>query len=276
MRKFVVLALVGSMVAAAAPAAQAQGIGGLINGAREIDGLLNGGKNRNKKNDALGMIERAALLSTLSNPQVDPSMSTSQTQIHGYANANYKMQGAVGGSLIGAIAGCLIADGLLDKNCGDGALLGAVLGGGIGYVVGGNAQKRQEVYASTENNLTAKLQAAEQDLADARATREAAEMLVAEHRSTLASLQQKRNRNQISREQYAKEVGYMVKDVEALGAAKKGLEGQLTSLNAAIANTTEPAESSKLTAVYVKLQAEDQALDKALRSLSGMVEGAKV
>ncbi len=285
MRRHMTLVLAGCALAAvAAPGAQAQGIGGILSGTCQIaGGLFGGNKNKREVDEACrqaeaakAQIEQVNVMATLSNPKADPKMSKSQSQVHSYAGSNYQMEGAVGGGFLGGVAGCLVAEALLDKDCGDGFLIGAVLGAGLGYVVGGNAQKRQGVYADTENNLNSKLQAAQQDLTDAQATRAAAEMLVTEHRATLASLQQKRARNQVSREQYAKEVGYMMKDVEALGAAKKGLEGQLVSLKAAIDNTKTPADADQLKAVYVQLQTEDRALDSALRNLSGMVEGAKV
>ena len=225
-------------------------------------------------------IEKSAkalsLVTTMASLKADPSMSPSQSQIHNHVNQNYQMQGAIGGAALMAVVGCLVADYMIDAKCTDGAILGALAGGAIGYVVGGNVAERQKAYASKETTLNAKLAAAEQDLSDAKSMRIAAENLVKEHRATLAQLRQNRSNSDAAKSKMATEVGYMVKDADMLKTAKRGLEGQLASLKTAIANTPKAADASKLQAVYTQLQAEDRALDAALNSLSDVIDSAKI
>jgi len=235
---------------------------------------IGGGKGQ--QSNPLEMAKALELANTLAAKPTDPNMSQSQQQIHSYTKQNYQMQGAAGGAALLAIVGCLVADYVMDSSCTKGAIVGGLAGGVIGYVVGGNVADRQEVYASKEANLGAKLTAAEQDLADAKATRLAAEDLVKEHRATLDGLRREVARDKSKQNKMALEVSYMIKDAETLKTAKRGIEGQLASLQTAIANTPKQADASKLQAVHVQLQAEDRALDAALNNLGGVIESAKI
>lgn len=218
--------------------------------------------------------KKALMVAQLSNAKRDPSPSASAEQVHDYAG-NYQTQGAFWGLLIGAVTGCVLAD-LFDMKCKDGVVVGAVLGAGVGIVVGSNVGKRQDVYASKEIDLNQKLVAAEADLADATATREAAERLLAEHRAKLSALKRQKAGSQETRDKMTTQIGYMSKDLEALTLANNGLKKQLESLNAAIAQTTSSADASKLRVVYTKLQAESTKLQAALDSMSNSLEDARI
>lgn len=221
------------------------------------------------------VVEKGMLLGQLQASPANPNPSVNGAQVQNYSR-NYQAQGAIWGALIGAIGGCLLADFILDMDCTKGAIFGGAIGAAVGVAAGSDVGKRQEVYAKKEISLNEKLSAANADLADAKATRVAAENLVTEHRKTLASLRQKQNGSQQARQDMTKQVGYMSKDLEALTLANNGLKKQLESLDASIKAAKSTEDSNKLRPVYTQLQAESVKMEAALKSMSGAIEDARV
>ncbi len=232
--------------------------------------------NGQEKDAATAAIEMALLQSQLSTAQRSPNPSPHQSQLHTYSDS-YTMQGAGWGGLAGAIAGCLVADYLLDGSCSEGAIYGTLIGGTVGAVAGSRVGQRQEVYRDRELALRDKLTTARADLQDARDTRMAAEQVVASHRQNLATLTSQYERGQVTRDRLVRELGYAKEDAEALAAAHKGLDQQISELDTAIANSQpDPAAQAEARQIIASLEAERDILDRNLRALSGTVQEVRV
>ena len=212
----------------------------------------------------------------LSQASRDPEPTRHQRNLYSYAD-NYKVQGGFIGGIVGAVAGCVVAKDLMGSDCAKGVVYGAAVGGTVGYVAGSKIGERQEVYANQEKDLKGKLAVAQADLSDAKRARSSADRVVASHKVKLASLQQQYKRKRVTRDQYMEELGYATKDLEALSMSKKGLEKQVAAARSSLANAkASPGDQKQMEQVVEQLERENEAMGKALKTLSGVVETARV
>ena len=280
-------ALSGAMVLAFAPAAHAQNWGDIIGGAASGDedqvvcGVFGSCEDDQQSNDSeMSEIELGLMLvqttNMLNSAERTATPSADQAQLYNYSD-NYAVQSGMMGGFVGALAGCLIADYLLDASCSEGMLIGAPLGGVAGAVIGSRIGERQEVYRDQEASLNTKLTTARSDLEDARSARVAAERVANSHRTRLTQLQADYDREAISQSEFEQEIGYMMEDIEALTAARNGLNGQIELLREQIDQSqTTPEERAEAQRIIADLQTESDQMTEALNAMTGNVQTARI
>ncbi len=270
--------------------AQAQGWGDIVKGAvqdeadKQLCGFL-GGSNceREETSDDNQMsagevaIQLGLLQNQLSSNSVrTPTPSSAQSQLYDYSD-NYAVQGGIIGGIALALAGCLLADYVLDASCSEGIIYGGLIGATVGAVAGSQVGQRQEIYRDNEISLNDKLTTARSDLEDARSARAAAEQVAASHRSRLTSLNTQYERGEVTREQLVREIGYATDDMESLTAASNGLGDQIALIEQSIANSQpDPAAQAEARQIIEDLREEQAGIDVALQALSGTVQQVRV
>lgn len=123
--------------------------------------------------------------------------------------------GAVAGAMLGALLGALTDS----KNPGRGAVIGAAAGGVIGGASGYYIATENEQYASREQALEARIQAAQNEAASYRQIAASSSKVAAENRRKLAMLEQQYRNGQISAREYKGRTEAMYEDVRLMDEA---------------------------------------------------------
>jgi hypothetical protein len=119
--------------------------------------------------------------------------------------ASMRTQGAIGGAIIGGIAGAL----LVRKNRGVGAAGGALAGGALGYLGGAYVARLNETAEDRRDDLEVQLAAAKETVADTqRAVADNREIVRAE-RKRIERLNQEYRAGKITADQYRDQIGQL-------------------------------------------------------------------
>lgn len=123
--------------------------------------------------------------------------------------------GAVAGALLGALVGAL-AD---SDNRGRGALIGAAAGGALGGASGYYIASQNEQYASREQALDARIQAASNEANSYRQIAASSARVAADNRQKIALLEQQYRAGQISAKDYRNRTASMQEDLRLMDEA---------------------------------------------------------
>lgn len=123
--------------------------------------------------------------------------------------------GAVAGALLGALVGALSDS----KNRGRGALIGAAAGGALGGASGYYIASQNEQYASREQALDARIQAASNEANSYRQIAASSARVAADNRRKIALLEQQYRAGQISAKDYRNRTASMQEDLRLMDEA---------------------------------------------------------
>lgn len=172
--------------------------------------------------------------------------------------------GAVVGGLLGAVTGALVCGDNWATCAAAGGAGGVVAGGGAGYLVGGQNCK----YATEQDHLNQRIAEARQErmeYADANAN---ARVVVAQHKSTIARLNDEYSRGQIDAERYKQQLVSLNDDIAALRKLIDSNERTVASFQATSANIeAKGISAAALSQEEVQLRAQRQALEEQLDGL---------
>jgi hypothetical protein len=188
-------------------------------------------------------------------------------------------QGALYGAGVGAALGCasvLLTDGDA-RDCLERAAIGGVIGAAAGAAGGYLVQQRDGSYAIAEQQLEQRLAAAEQELAEARRTRAAAEHMVGQHERDLARLSEAVEEGRASYVLLDRAVAHAREDARAVAEQNTVLKRQVAALEA----ETEALEGNdvavppELARVRDQLRLEQDRLERQLRILTEIATNAE-
>lgn len=174
-------------------------------------------------------------------------------------------EGVAAGAVVGAIAGALIAD--------DDPLAGAAIGGVAGGVIGGLAgsyiAERQAEYADEEDLLDAMISDVRLKNTEAAELVQSMEVVLAEDRRQLALLQQQRQADQITAEEYEGKLAIIRSDQEQMTESHESAKEQLKTFQEArdIYKTENPGTST------AKMDTELATLQSRIDSMGKIVDG---
>lgn len=120
--------------------------------------------------------------------------------------------GAVAGAVIGGLLGALLDSNNRGRGAALGAAAGAALGGGAGYYIA----SQNERYASSEQALYAKIQAADREVVRFRGMVANTQTVVAQQRQRLQMLQQQYRAGRVSEAEYRNRLAVAREDAEAI------------------------------------------------------------
>lgn len=207
------------------------------------------------------------------NPPKEENQTAEQKALYGYSDDRAKKnvfgkRMAVGGGILGGLVGCQFANDC-KKGAAIGALAGAAIGGGSGYLLG----KRQDDYADEYDYLDAKVEGAELELAEARSARKASEKIVDTRKKNLAKLRKEYQTDKSKQEALAKEIGEATYDAEQIAVAKNAVDANIKNLEEDLAAfPPETPQSKKLAQQKAELVSERDKLNKQLAELTDALE----
>lgn len=207
------------------------------------------------------------------------SASDDRRTLQDYA-AGETAQGALYGAGIGAAAGCasiILADDRDLESCLKRAAVGGALGAAAGAATGYVIRDRRDRYAVDEGRLEERLRLARAEVEEAQEAGDAAQRVVADHRATIERLESEVARGEASHEELEHAVSEAREDAEQIRQARRGLERQVASMDAELAELRErrieaPAE---LAHRRDELRQELARLDRQLQTLTGVADVAE-
>ena len=135
--------------------------------------------------------------------------------------------GLTAGAILGALAGALLAG----KNSrGSGALIGGAAGAALGGAGGAAIADRNQRYASREQELNARITAAQKEANDFREMAALSERIRADNEKRLAELDASYKSGRISAAQYRREAQSMERDVAELRRSLEANDKVLASI----------------------------------------------
>ncbi len=169
-------------------------------------------------------------------------------------------QGVVGGAVLGAAAGALLAAALGgdDRQIAHGAIAGAAVGGVAGAADAGNVNAHARAQYEQQQSLENQIAAADRNIAEYRKVTDAARRIAASERASIARLNGEFARGEVTAAQYRAELVNARGNLAALTSQIRNAEQDIADLDQSGASGHPAGASRKARLVEEKTRLEQE------------------